>query len=297
MTKEEATIYIKEWLKDEYLDCKDRAALTAIIKESEQEPKYCDRNICIQNEYNGIGCGECEVTKSGELSSCESCMNGNQEEKAKLCQKSYLAGMKHSRQEPCEDAISRQAVLEYINRILNQGTGKKKSFEFIQKYVEKLPPVNSPQPKTDWIPVSDRLPEDVLGGTSDDVLICVTDSLEEAQTISTGFYSKPDQGWWSMWAYGCHRLDSEYKVTAWMPLPAPYKAEARTRDKKFNNYWKYIDIYNEFCDKFPLAEVEDYRPAIELYVPQLSKGIPNAIIVWLKDGTKVIYIAESEDKE
>lgn len=28
----------------------------------EQEPKYCDRNICIQNEYNGIGCDECNVS-------------------------------------------------------------------------------------------------------------------------------------------------------------------------------------------------------------------------------------------
>lgn len=61
------------------------------------------------------------------------------------------------------------------------------------------------------------------------------------------------------------------------------------------NYLRYEDTYNEFCDKFPLAEVEDYRPAVELYVPQLSKGIPNAIIVWLKDGTKVIYIPESEE--
>ena len=31
-----------------------------------QEPKYCDRNICLKNEYNGIGCDECEVTKSQE---------------------------------------------------------------------------------------------------------------------------------------------------------------------------------------------------------------------------------------
>lgn len=50
--------------------------------------------------------------------------------------------LKALEQESCEDAISRQAVLDYIHRILNQGTGKKKSFEFIQKYVEKLPPVN-----------------------------------------------------------------------------------------------------------------------------------------------------------
>ena len=33
-----------------------------------QEPKYCDRNICLRNEYNGIGCDECEVTKSQEPS-------------------------------------------------------------------------------------------------------------------------------------------------------------------------------------------------------------------------------------
>lgn len=56
----------------------------------------------------------------------------------------------------------------------------------------------------------------------------------------------------------------------------------------------YKDIYDEFCKKFPHPEVEDYRPAVEMHIPQLSRGIPNAIIVWLKDGSKVIYIAESE---
>ena len=50
--------------------------------------------------------------------------------------------------EPCEDAVSRQAVLDYISRIFNQGTGKKKSFEFIQKFVEKSPSV-TPTPKDD----------------------------------------------------------------------------------------------------------------------------------------------------
>lgn len=57
----------------------------------------------------------------------------------------------------------------------------------------------------------------------------------------------------------------------------------------------YEDIFNEFCKKFPLVEVEDYRPAVELFIPQLWRGIPNAIIVWLKDGSKVIYIAEGEE--
>ena len=57
----------------------------------------------------------------------------------------------------------------------------------------------------------------------------------------------------------------------------------------------YGDIYNEFCKRFPTAEVEDYRPAVEMHIPQLSRDIPNAIIVWLKDGSKVIYMAESEE--
>lgn len=57
----------------------------------------------------------------------------------------------------------------------------------------------------------------------------------------------------------------------------------------------YGDIYKEFCAKFSNLEVVDYRPATETYVPQLSTGIPNAIIVWLKGGSYVIYKAESEE--
>ena len=56
---------------------------------------------------------------------CSNCCNGNQIEKAKLCQKSYLAGMEH-KQEQCADAISRRAVLDKLNRLIEverlQGT-------------------------------------------------------------------------------------------------------------------------------------------------------------------------------
>lgn len=53
----------------------------------------------------------------------------------------------------------------------------------------------------------------------------------------------------------------------------------------------YEEIYKEFCNKFPNTKREDYRPADPMFIPQLMRGIPNAIIVWLKDGSKVIYIA------
>ena len=31
--------------------------------EMEEQEIYCDRNLCTQNEYNGIGCDECIVNK------------------------------------------------------------------------------------------------------------------------------------------------------------------------------------------------------------------------------------------
>ncbi len=140
--------------------------------------------------------------------SCENCCNGDQEEKAKLCQKSYLAGMEHNFKgmtngqtmkalqadeeyisksdmidwlkdirsrinpqgfhtasefeiaenqilylmlmlqtgalptvaipsaEPCEDAISRQAVLDVVSNPLNIR---------LEEIIKKLPPVK-PQP-------------------------------------------------------------------------------------------------------------------------------------------------------
>lgn len=63
---------------------------------------------------------------------CENCCNGNQIEKAKLCQKSYLAGMEH-KQEPtvtstdepmtmvyptivCDDAISRDVAIKHLTK-------------------------------------------------------------------------------------------------------------------------------------------------------------------------------------
>ncbi len=61
-----------EWLKTKdiiKLSSQEETArkeLKALPSVNPQEPKHCDRNICIQNEYNGIGCDECEVTKNQE---------------------------------------------------------------------------------------------------------------------------------------------------------------------------------------------------------------------------------------
>lgn len=56
----------------------------------------------------------------------------------------------------------------------------------------------------------------------------------------------------------------------------------------------YGEIFNEFSSKFPNLTVDDMRPATEFYVPELKgcKAISNAIIVWLKDNSRIIYISD-----
>ena len=77
-----------------------------------------------------------------EQQPCEDCCNGIQTEKAKLCQKSYLAGMEHG---TCEDAVSRQAVIKELDWAWAKGIFNPKSL------IVNLPPVN-PQPKIGhWI--------------------------------------------------------------------------------------------------------------------------------------------------
>lgn len=80
----------------------------------------------------------------------------------------------------------------------------------------------------------------------------------------------------------------------WSTELEKFKKQYLLEDKR-NNTKTYGDIFKEFCDKFPNVEVEDYRPAVGLYVQQLLECIPNAIVVWLKDGSKIIYISESEE--
>ena len=54
---------------------------------------------------------------------------------------------------------------------------------------------------------------------------------------------------------------------------------------------KYSDLYRQAVCELHLTdnEIEDYRPADPLFIPELKQPIPGAIIIWLKDGNKIIY--------
>jgi hypothetical protein len=99
--------------------------------------------------------------KALEQESCEDCCNGNQTEKAKLCQKSYIAGMEHNCEneeiiklskdgQPSEDW---NAVLDELNRIGRNAFKDDTDYDNLFDFISNLPSA-TPQPKTahwEWV--------------------------------------------------------------------------------------------------------------------------------------------------
>ena len=102
-------------------------------------------------------------------------------------------------QEPCEDAISRQAAIYACKNGWNKG------FDEIMEDIKQLPPV---KPEQKWIPVSEKLPE------KNDVYLVAINSYGCPTRDVDGFVSQSVRKWEM---YG-------KSVVAWMPLPEPYKA-------------------------------------------------------------------------
>jgi hypothetical protein len=100
------------------------------------------------------------------------------------------------------DAVSRQAINGYIDYILSHGMGKKKSFDFIKKFVANLPPQ---EPR--WIPTSERLPEE-----DGEYFATVYDTDENYKYMDI---AELEDGIWQYKDY--------IKVLAWMPLPQPHR--------------------------------------------------------------------------
>lgn len=102
-------------------------------------------------------------------------------------------------QETCEDAVSRQAVLKEIPALWNSNGDKDYCMETLRDFVVEMPSVTPT--RKEWIPVSERLPEENGG-----YLVTVMGAY-----VTTALWVG-NAGYWS-------------KITAWMPLPQPYKAD------------------------------------------------------------------------
>ena len=60
----------------------------------------------------------------------------------------------------------------------------------------------------------------------------------------------------------------------------------------------YGDVFDDFVSKITNEEklkVDDYRPAYILYIEDVDWS--SGIIVWLKDGSKFIYIPPKEEQQ
>jgi hypothetical protein len=106
---------------------------------------------------------------------------------------------------PCEDAIRRQDVLDYIHES-EMGGWVELSTETWVEAVTNMTPVIPKQKMWQWIPVSERLPED-----NTKVLVTMDATYKEKVLIT----------WYQDKEYGflCGL------VTAWMPLPEPYESQ------------------------------------------------------------------------
>ena len=115
-----------------------------------------------------------------------------------------------------DDAISRKVVLDKIKEVCFSRKQKWVDFrvsygsngqrDLIIKFIESLPSISENPNK--WIPVSERLPGDK------DVEVLTTDINDY---LITAYYWSDDEEW---------RDSNDYRrinVTAWMPLPEPYK--------------------------------------------------------------------------
>ena len=138
---------------------------------------------------------------------------------------------------PCDDAISRQAALDCFTAT------KLKKFDFIlyaREEIKKLPSVT--QESGEWILVSERLPEDTypvnITWVNHNPESYYAD-IKDKPFTATGCYC---DGKWYWYSVTCQDYLDEYRycdvdsmdeaieVTAWMPLPKPYKAESEDKE-------------------------------------------------------------------
>ena len=136
-------------------------------------------------------------------------------------------------QEPCTDAVSREAVImecikytdhEHNVRLKKEVSETRKhdaqviiyACDYFKTFVEKLPSVTQKSGK--WIPVSERLPEDRR-------TVFVTAYWHETcQVMMASYYG--DGLWWCVPFNNCGEHMQRLKPKAWMPIPEPYMAES-----------------------------------------------------------------------
>ena len=120
---------------------------------------------------------------------------------------------KYAEQEPCEDSVSRQAVIDELNKWDWQELYL--PIHFKENIIDVVPSVRPQEPKTGhWISVSERLPKDRN-------TVLVTAYWHETYQVMMASYFGNGL-WWCVPFNNCGEHMQRLKPKAWMPLPTPY---------------------------------------------------------------------------
>jgi hypothetical protein len=143
---------------------------------------------------------------------------------------------------PCEDYISRTKLLARIDEErkhlldIKMDGAEHVIVHHARRIIEDMPSLTPQQ--TRWIPVSERLPEDL-----EPVNITWVNhepepyyhDIKDRNFAATGIYYRGQWYWYSttcadyLGEYGSNeidKVDDAVEIIAWMPLPEPYKAES-----------------------------------------------------------------------
>ena len=116
--------------------------------------------------------------------------------------------------ESCDDCISREMALKESHKICIDGD----VFDVVQVETLFALPSVTPQP-TRWIPCSERMPED-----EQEILF----STKTGRVHSGKYHDDDSANQWYSHRDKCRAWNNV--VTAWMPLPQPYKAESEDKE-------------------------------------------------------------------
>lgn len=125
------------------------------------------------------------------------------------------------------DLIDRQEALDAMNRLREDdletyGVEIPESFdaERANEAIRNLPSVEPERKKDEWIPCSERLPEE-----NGQYLITVKyEHVDDYEDIYSE-HGEWGDGKWDMFSFGhCGKVEN---IIAWMPLPEPYKGEIK----------------------------------------------------------------------
>ena len=71
------------------------------------------------------------------------------------------------------------------------------------------------------------------------------------------------------------------------------KEEKRDNNDREDTAVTWGDLYRQFKKEYPKADVIDFRPFVEGYLPRNRPGI----IVWLKNGDVLVYIPKRKERK